>query len=200
MKIGIDIDDTTFYTFDSFIKYADKFQEEICGAKANKDKIGLIKNSKYLDDLYCWDGKTKLEYFKKYYKNVLTECTLLPNANSIIRKLKDDGNTIHFITARLMNINNCNTKKITEDSLEKYGIPYNSLDLDIKDKVLFSKENNIDIFVEDSFNTCKLLRDNGIKPLLMTTKINEKIDSGGIKRVNNWDEVYTEIKNMYSKK
>ena len=36
--------------------------------------------------------------------------------------------------------------------------------------------------------------DNGIKAILMTTKMNEKIDAGNIKRVYNWDEVYQEIK------
>jgi len=37
MKIGIDIDDTTFLTIKSMLKYADKYQEEITG-KARKNK------------------------------------------------------------------------------------------------------------------------------------------------------------------
>ena len=36
MKIGIDIDDTTFLT--------DKFEEEISGIPTNRDSFGLIKN------------------------------------------------------------------------------------------------------------------------------------------------------------
>lgn len=37
--------------------------------------------------------------------------------------------------------------------------------------------------------------DNGIKSILMTTKMNSMIESGKIIRVNNWDEIYEEIKN-----
>ena len=49
--------------------------------------------------LYGWDEKTKFEFLDKYYKNVLEECTMLPNANTTIKKLKNEGDTIHFVTA-----------------------------------------------------------------------------------------------------
>ena len=39
--------------------------------------------------LYGWDEKTKFEFLDKYYKNVLEECTMLPNANTTIKKLKN---------------------------------------------------------------------------------------------------------------
>ena len=35
--------------------------------------------------------------------------------------------------------------------------------------------------------------DNGINAILMTTKMNERIDAGNITRVHNWNEVYNEI-------
>ena len=38
--------------------------------------------------------------------------------------------------------------------------------------------------------------DNGIKSILMTTKMNEQIEDREIVRVNNWDEIYTEIQKM----
>lgn len=45
----------------------------------------------------------------------------------------------------------------------------------------------------DSFETCRQLTENGIKSILMTTKMNEKIESGDIVRVNNWAEIYDEV-------
>ena len=63
----------------------------------------------------------------------------------------------------------------------------------VSDKLAFFKENNIDICIEDSFETCKQLTDNGIKSILMTTKMNSKIDSGEIVRVHNWEEIYEEV-------
>ena len=57
MKIGIDIDDTTFLTVKSMLKYADIFEEEISGVPTNRDSFGLIKNRYYLKAL---DGMKKL--------------------------------------------------------------------------------------------------------------------------------------------
>ena len=193
MKIGIDIDDTTFLTVKSMLKYADKFEEEISGVSTNRDSFGLIKDRHYLKVLYGWDEKTKFDFFDKYYKNVLEECTMLPDANKTIRKLKDEGDTIHFVTARLMNIKNCDTEKITKKSLNNFGIPYDSLNLHVSDKLKFFKENKIDLCIEDSYETCRELTDNGIKSILMTTKMNADIDDKEIVRVSNWNEIYDEV-------
>ena len=196
MKIGIDIDDTTFLTVKSMLKYADLFEEEISGVPTNRDSFGLIKNRYYLQALYGWSDETKFEFFRKYYKNVLAECTMLLNADVVIKKLKEEGNTIHFITARLMNIEGCDTEKITKESLEKFNIPYDYLDLHVRDKVKFFKENNIELCIEDSYETCRQMIDNGIKAILMTTKMNEQIEDKDIIRVNTWDEIYAEIQKM----
>lgn len=193
MKIGIDIDDTTFLTVKSMLKYADIFEEEISGIPTHRDSFGLIENRYYLKALYGWDDKTKYAFFNKYYKNVLEECTMLPNADKVIQKLKEKGDTIHFITARLMNIEDCDTEKITRKSLSDFGIPYDTLNLHVSDKLSFFQEQKIDICIEDSFETCNQLTENGIKSILMTTKMNEKIKSGDIVRVNNWDEIYDEV-------
>lgn len=194
MKIGIDIDDTTFFTAKSMLKYADIFEQEISGKPANRDNFGLIENRYYLKALYGWDNETKFAFFNKYYKNVLEECTMLLDANKVIEKLKQDGNKIYFITARLMNIAGCDTEKITKSSLDKFNIPYDKLYLHISDKLSFCKEHKIDICIEDSYETCKELADSGIKSILMTTKMNEKIDEGNIKRAKNWNEIYELIK------
>lgn len=193
MKIGIDIDDTTFNTINSMIKYADIYDAKMHGNKKKENSFGYIKNRYYLSEIYDWDEKTKFDFFEKYYKNVLEECVMLPNANSIIQKLKDEGNEIHFVTARLMIIENCDSKKITIDSLKRYNIPYDSLNMQISDKLDFFKKNNLDICIEDSFETCKQFEENGIKSVLMTSKMNERIDSGTITRVNSWNELYEEI-------
>lgn len=196
MRIGIDIDDTTFLTVKAMLKYADIFEEEISEIPNNRDNFGLIKNRYYLKALYGWDEKTKFTFFDKYYKNVLEECTMLPNANKIIQKLKEEGNEIHFITARLMNIRNCDTETITKNSLNKFNIPYDSLNLHIRDKLAYCKDNEIDLLIEDSYETCRELTDYGIKSILMTTKMNSTIEDEDIVRVSNWNEIYEEIRKI----
>ena len=64
------------------------------------------------------------------------------------------------------------------------------------DKLKASKENNIDVFIEDSYDTCKELTENGIKSYLMTSKMNENIETGEIERVHNWTEVYEKLKDF----
>ena len=194
MKIGIDIDDTTFVTVKSMLKYADKFELERTG-KVNKDSFGLIKDRYYLKALYKWDDETKYVFFNKYYKNILEECTLMKDADITLQKLKSEGDEINFVTARLMDIDGCETEKITKESLKKFNIPYDNLNLHVIDKVKFFKENNIDICIEDSYETCSILQSLGIKSILMTTKMNEKIDTKDVVRVNNWNEIYDIIEN-----
>ena len=61
------------------------------------------------------------------------------------------------------------------------------------DKLKAAKENKIELFIEDSYDTCKELSENGIKSILMTTKMNQDIHQGNIVRVKNWKEIYEEI-------
>lgn len=193
MKIGIDIDDTTFLTVKSMLKYADIFEQEISGKTINRDSMGLIKNRYYLKELYGWDNETKGAFLKKYYKKVLEECTMLPYVNKVIQKLKANGETIYFVTARLMNIEGCDSESITRKSLLDFDIPYDKLYVGISDKLTFFKKHNIDICIEDSYETCREFTNNGIKSILMTTPMNKDIDAGEVTRVNNWLEIYDEI-------
>ena len=194
MKIGIDIDDTTVITVKSMIKYADKYDTEVLGRKGTNGNLGLIKNRYYLKVLYGWTEKEKFDFFDMYYKKVLEECTLMPNADKILQKLKKEGNEIYFITARITNINNCDAEEITKNTLKENNISYDKLIVNASDKLKVCKDEGIELFIEDSYDTCKELTENGIKSILMTTKMNEKIETGNIPRVYNWDEVYEQIR------
>jgi len=160
MKIGIDIDDTTILLVNSMIKYADIFDTKILGRKGSNGNLGLIKNRYYLEALYGWDKITKFNFFDMYYKNVLEEGVPLPNVSQIINKLKEEGHEISFIKARLTNIKNCETEKITLQTLKNNNIPYDKVIFDAFDKLKFCKENGIEIFIEDSYETCKELEEN----------------------------------------
>lgn len=194
MKIGIDIDDTTVVTVKSMIKYADLYDTQRLGRKGTNGNLGLIQNRYYLKVLYGWDDKTKFDFFDTYYKNVLEECTVMPNAPEVIKKLKEEGNEISFITARLLNIKNCDTENITIKTLKDNNIPYDKLIINASDKLKFCQENGIQIFIEDSYETCKQLEEYGIKTFLMTTKMNENIDAENIERVHDWNEICQKVK------
>lgn len=193
MRLGIDIDDTAFITVEAMIKYGDIYDTEIVGGKGTNGNLGLITNRYYLKALYGWDEKTKFEFFDTYYRNILEESYPMKDAVSVINNLKKMGNEIYFITARLQHIQNCDTENITKESLKNNNISYDKLIINASNKLKFCLENKIDIFIEDSFDTCKELEENGIKTFLMTTKMNKNIDSGTIERVHNWKELEKKI-------
>lgn len=196
MVIGIDIDDTTVVTVESMVKCGDKYDTEVLNREAKKDNLGKIKDRYYMKALYGWTEEEKFAFFDMYYKNVLEECYPLPNASEIINKLKQEGNEIIFITARLTNIKNCETENITKETFRKYNIPYDKLIMNVDDKLKFCKENGVEVFIEDSYETCKSLQENGIKAYLMTTKMNRNIVDEKIERVSSWNEVYKKITNL----
>lgn len=193
MKIGIDIDDTTVFTVKPMIKYADLFDKEILKRKGSNNNFGKIKNRYYLEELYGWDEETKYKFFNLYYKNVLEECELIKDADTVINNLKKLENEIFFVTARLTNIEKCDTKQITIDTLNKNNILYDKLILDAKDKLKVCKEYGIEMFIEDSYETCIELEQNGIKTFLMSTKMNKDIQTKTIERVNSWLELYNKF-------
>lgn len=134
-----------------------------------------------------------------YYKNVLEECTIMPNADKVCQKLKEEGHSIQFITARLINIRNCNTEKITKRTLLENNILYDKLIINASNKLKVCKEEKIDLFIDDSYDTCRELEKIGIKTYLMTTKMNEQIDVCNLSRVYNWEEIYNEIQKIGQK-
>lgn len=54
MRIAFDIDDTTFITVTSMIKYVDIYDKNTLGRNGINGNYGLIKNRYYLQALYGW--------------------------------------------------------------------------------------------------------------------------------------------------
>lgn len=196
MRIGIDIDDTALDTVTSMIKYADIYDIEYLGRKGITGNLGLIKNRYYLKALYGWDVETKFNFFNTFYKNVLEECVPRDNSVDVINRLRDEGNLIYFISARLTNIDDCNTLEITKDTFNKYGIDYDKLIINASDKLEYIKNNKIDIYIEDSYETVVELLDNGINAILMNTQMNNDIVDDRVKVAYNWDDVYKYIEEI----
>lgn len=199
MNIGVDIDDTITYTTDVMLKYADKYNEEILGNDKLYYDIGNIMDSHYLSNIYKWDSEIKRNFFNMYYENIIKECQVIENVANVLNKLKEEGNNIYFVTARMTSINGCDTEAITKEMLNINNIPYNEIVFNANDKVEYAEEFDIDIFVDDCFDICNNLEKNGIKTLFVTTKINNKIETN-IERVNNWKQIYERINNYKIKR
>ncbi len=192
MRIGIDIDDTIVITVDAMIKYADKYDKEVLGGCGIRGNFGLIKSHEYLRALYGWDNDTKMAFFQKYYGDILKEVKPKIGASQVLQKWKEEGKEIYFITARLNIIED--VRELTEHTLKQYGIPYDKLIMDVTDKEKCCQKEGIDVFIDDSWDTCQKVEKLGIFTYLMTTPMNQDIDVPH--RVKDWDELYEILNNM----
>ena len=117
-------------------------------------------------------------------------------ASDIIKRLKEKGNNIFLITAR-WNTNENNVENVTIKWLENNNVIYDKLFLNAEAnrKVQIVEENNIDIFIDDSFENCKDVSERTkAKVYMMNTRVNEKFSLQNIKRVYSWSEIEHLIK------
>lgn len=185
MRIGIDIDDTICDTWNFVIPYLSKYFNISIDTLKNSDKV-------YYEACHC----TFLEYCefaKKYYSTFSLKYKLKPNVRKIIKKLKDDGHEIVFITARSNN-GFYNPYKTSLKYLENHKIPYDKLIVNGKEKAPICLEENIDLFIDDSIKNCKEVARVNIPVLLFDNNYNKNCML--FKRVFSWKEIYEEIERM----
>lgn len=184
MKIGVDIDDTTTKTWDTFYKeYA---------------KLFNIPEEELYNDTPYYRGKiqskcTLEEYFEivRPTNDILTpNLPLKENAKEVIDKLYELGHTITFITAR--GKETTNPYETTKNYLDEHNIKYEKVILSPKDKASACIEEKIDLFIDDSIKHCTAVSEKGIEVLMFDNRHNKTCNK--FKRVNNWDEIYEHIK------
>ena len=61
----------------------------------------------------------------------------------------------------------------------------------------WSKENNIEIFIDDSCRNCKdIAYNSNAKVFIMDTRVNQNLEDEKITRVYSWPHLYKEIKKL----
>ena len=190
MNIGIDIDDTISETFETLLPYSQKYTIE----DLKKESKIYIKdehaNHFYIVYMNDWNEKEAVEFWNKYYSEILRKVNIKKFASEVINKLKEEGHKIYLITAR-WDIPNDNIQEITKQWLIENNVEYDELIINASDKLKLIKEKNIDIFIDDSFNNCKSIAENSnAKVYMMTSRVNGSFEDKNIKRVYSWPEVY----------
>jgi len=191
MIIGIDIDDTITDTYEVLVNYSQEYMINVL-KKEPIMKHGSCDEAYYTRYLYGWNNNEDIEFLKEYYEIVMKEVKPKTLAVEYLQKLHNEGHKIVLITAR-WKAKEFDIREITKRWIEEHNIPYDKLIVNAKEKLQFCIDNGIQIFIEDSYETCEQLEENGIKTFLMTTKMNENIDAGSIERVKDWDEIYEKI-------
>ena len=183
MVIGLDIDDTITDTLAVMMAYAQKFTIEDLGREI---EIKEIANNRldidYVQDIHEWSREEELKFFF---------------AKEIISKLRAEGHKIILITARwdeVVEDGIAPAREVTEAWLEKHGIEYDKLIVNAGNKGEIAKENNVDVFVDDSLKNCISVASKGIKAFIMDNRCNANSNANGITRVFSWPHLEHEIR------
>ena len=198
MVIGLDIDDTITDTLAVMMAYAQKFTIEDLGREID---IKEISNNRldidYVQDIHAWSREEELKFFWKYYRQMIEQTTPFFFAKEIISKLKEEGHAIILITARwdeVVEDGLAPAKEITETWLKKHGIEYDKLIVNAQNKGEIAKENNVDVFVDDSLKNCISAASKGIKTFIMDNRCNANSNAEGVTRVFSWPHLEHEIR------
>lgn len=184
MNIAIDIDDTITYTYETLIPMIASYYG--------------INLKKLMDEKpnYATLNHTLKDYdkFKKdYYGKMARMVKVKEKAVEVINRLHDDGHRIVFMSAR-NNTEYDDPYQISKDYLDKMGIKYDKLLVNVKDKGKACILENIDLFIDDSTKNCKAVQSKGIKTLQFDTVYTK--DNKYLRRVMSWPEVLEFVNQM----
>lgn len=186
MKIGIDIDNTITDTLPILKQYCKRYNEEIV-------KRNLLMNEEGFStfNLYDWTEEENLDFCSKYLEEVVLQAKVKENAKEVIQRLREEGNTIYIITARIKP-HFKEPYETTQKFLQKNGIVYDELLVGSTNKKQFCIENNIDVMIDDEPQNINPISQ--IIPVIAIRAIyNEHCEGNNIIKANNWSEVYNII-------
>ena len=194
MNIGIDIDDTISNTFETFLPYLEKF---VCQDLNRKLDLNLSSRIDYYNivEKYGLSEEEARVFWTKYYVLMLENVKPKENAVEIVNKIKENGNKIVLITARIDD-EIVDARAITEKWLEVNKINYDKLIINSHNKLEIAKEEKIDIFVDDSIRNCEMVSSGNIKTYMMLTKNNEYYENENIEKITCWNEFYENVKEV----
>lgn len=195
MIIGIDIDDTITDTYEVMMNYAQEFTIEVLGREPIINETNSCPNHLYAQYLHNWEKDEDLRYLELYYENIIKEVKPKTLALKYLNKLREEGHKIVLITAR-WETDYTDVVGLTKEWLKENNVPYDKLIVNAENKVVAAKQENIDIFIDDSFKNCQMVTDSGIKSFIMDSRVNRNLDDERIKRVYSWPHFYNVFKNM----
>ena len=192
MKIGIDIDDTIAYTNEKLIEVAVKYDKEFLNGKGfqNKDAYKFT-------EMFYWN-KDNVQSFFNYVRGTdfFLKLDEIPGSIEYINKLYDEGYEIYFMTFRTNK--NPLVHKMTKEWLSNKGYKYHKLFMRSEDKGILCKENEVSIFIDNTYEHYESALSLGIDAILFDTIYNRDIDD--VKRMSSWEEIYNYIKEVSNDK
>ena len=187
MKIGIDIDDTITDSWECLIPYysrlfnvpEDKLHKSLPYYESIKDKVSSVN-----------------EYYKimlPIYDEVSPNVNLLPEVKETIDALYNLGCRVYFITSR--GTDHTDAYKDSKVFLDRYKKKNKKIIVNAKDKAKICQEENISLFIDDSYKHCESVSNIGIDVLMHETYYNKNYNE--FIHFSNWHYVYEYVKDRW---
>lgn len=190
MKIGIDLDGVVIDSETTFRTY-----EEIFDIDYLKGNNLVNKKEPKFQARYNWTKEQEKEFIEKFFLKVSKESNLMSGFIGVYNLLKEEGHEFVVVTARGGFI-----KEMKDDAirvLDENNIKFDKYYWQVEDKLEICQNEKVDIMIDDDWRIIKKLADNQVKTLYFRdTNLMKLEENKYIKEVNNWGEVYRNIKNM----
>ena len=191
MNIGIDIDDTITNNTEVIDRFAKEYTEQVLNREFKINTLDVV-SPMWAQYVYGWTEQENDDFWNQNYEKVMENAIPKEDAIECINRLSQNHQII-IITARWDKENGI-ISKITNDWLKNQGIHYDKIFMGHEDKRKTATENNIDIFIDDNYKTCKQISDLGIRTFIMNSRLNKDIQDEKIERVFSWKEIEQKIK------
>lgn len=193
MKIGIDIDGVLTDIEEWQLDYGSKYFFE------NGHK-GIVNPKEYdTPDIFDVDENTDIQFWTEYLEEYARFCEPRRFASEVIKKLKEEGNTIYIITARYLSGENTvlgeKMRTIVKNWLSEHEIDYDKIIFAPEDKLDVCLENNIDIMIEDKVDNINKISTK-LPVLCFHAGYNENCKGHNIFRCYSWYDIYAKIKEI----
>ena len=194
MNFGIDIDDTISNTFETFLPYMKKFVENDLKRELDLNLSSKVDYYNVIEKYNLSETEAR-KFWEDYFVNIIENVIPKKSSVEVINKIKEKGNKVFLITARFDD-GIIDVRSVTEKWLEVNNIKYDKLIINSHNKLEIAKEENIDIFIDDSIRNCEMLSEGNIKTYMFSTENNKYYENEKILKVNSWDEFYENIKEV----
>lgn len=188
MKIGIDIDGVIL-DYERVLKtYGDLYDF----IELKKDGI-INRHEHYLRNRYNWTEEERMNFINKYFLKLSRQTNLIPGVKDVIHMLQNEGHELIVISARGGMIEEM--KDVAIEKLDVENIKFDKYYWRQDDKLEIAQKESIDYMIDDSYDVCKRLSENGIKSIYFRDKEMKKLEQNDyLIEVSNWGEIYRIIK------
>ena len=197
MNIGIDIDGVLTDVEQYQLDYGSKVLFELYHK-------GVANGEQYdLTEIFDIDKNLDNTFWKKYLYDYATKEPARKFANEVTKKLRDDGNKIYIITARMLTdkdtLEGQKMREIIINWLKENEIYYDEIIFSPEDKLKICLNNNIDVMIEDKEDNINKISKH-IPVICFNAGYNKECKGTNIYRCYSWYDVYSKIKEIETAK